>query len=98
MASNLTKRLDKIEKGIANFLESQNPAGPVYIAEGETVPEGREAIVIAMRWIEAEHHEELEDDQSVGAVTLRDNSAEENTFDAPLPRNASRTRQALSQA
>ena len=34
MASNLSKRLDKLEKGILQFIESQNPTGPIYISEG----------------------------------------------------------------
>lgn len=77
MASNLQKRLDKIEKGLQQFLEAQNPTGPIYLTEGESVPEGRDAVVIVMQWVEAEVQEDalLEDSQSLGAP----NSAQRKT-------------------
>jgi hypothetical protein len=63
VASNLQKRLDKIERGLQQFLEAQNPSGPIYLSEGEPAPEGRDAIRIVMRWVEAEPQAEdgLED-------------------------------------
>ena len=67
MASNLQKRLDKIERGLQQFLEAQNPSGPIYITDGETAPEGREAIAIIMQWVEASHQEDAETSQA-GAV------------------------------
>jgi hypothetical protein len=53
VAQNLTKRLDQIERLIKERL-NQNQ-GPVYLSEGEEVPEGREAIRIVMQWVEASH-------------------------------------------
>ena len=71
--ANLQKRLDKIERGLHQLRESRNPSGPVYIAEGEPAPEGRDAIVIAMQWIEAEHKDgQSLDGRSLDAV--QDNS------------------------
>jgi len=58
VASNLQKRLDKIEKGLAQVLENQNPSGPIYLNEGDPIPEGREAIVIAMLWVEPSYRED----------------------------------------
>jgi hypothetical protein len=45
VASNLQKRLDKIEKGIRALEERNNP----------TIPE----LTICMNWVEANHQEEL---------------------------------------
>jgi hypothetical protein len=79
VASNLGRRLDKLEKGIQQFLEAQNPTGPIYLAEGESAPEGREAIHIVMQWVEAEHQEE--DSQSSQVATLEAlNSAPNKTI------------------
>jgi hypothetical protein len=66
MANNLTKRLEKLEKGIQAFIESKTPSGPIYLSEGETIPEGREAIIISMHWVDpvVEDDAQLEDGQS----------------------------------
>lgn len=65
MAGNLSKRLDKLEKGIQQLLE--NHTGPVYVSQGDAIPDGREAVRIVMRWVEAEPQgddAQLEDGQS----------------------------------
>jgi hypothetical protein len=52
VASNLSKRLDKLERGIQQLLDTNS--GPIYLTEDEAIPEGRDAIRIIMNWVEAE--------------------------------------------
>jgi hypothetical protein len=74
VAQNLTKRLDRIERLIKERLSE----GPIYLSEGEAIPEGREAIRIVMQWVEASHP--LEDDKQGRADSLgASNSAPRKT-------------------
>lgn len=90
MAGNLSKRLDKLEKGIQQLLE--NHTGPVYVSQGDAIPDGREAVRIVMRWVEAEPQgddAQLEDGQSGnGSHSLSGpNSARgKHARPSPLPR------------
>jgi hypothetical protein len=83
VGSNLQKRLDRIEKGLHQFLEAQNPTGPVYVAEGDSAPEGRDAITIVMHWVEAEHPHSQSLSQVGTSAGLGDKCPQEITRDPP---------------
>jgi hypothetical protein len=61
VAQNLTKRLDRIERLIKERLSTDQ--GPIYLSEGEAIPEGREAIRIVMQWVEAPQKEDVQLDR-----------------------------------
>ena len=79
MAQNLTKRLDRIERLIKERLSTDE--GPVYLSVGEPIPEGREATVIVMRWVEASHP--LEDSHSLDAGSSEDGASRKQPLTHP---------------
>ena len=83
MAQNLTKRLDRIERLIKERLSSNE--GPIYLSEGEPIPEGREAIVIAMRWVEAEHQEDSQAETSFEARLGANSGQRKTSLTLPPP-------------
>ena len=87
MAQNLTKRLDRIERLIKERLSTNE--GPIYLDEGEPIPEGREATVIVMQWVEAENQDDdqLEDGRSLEA---QDSASRKTPYTLPPSESAER--------
>lgn len=82
MASNLAKRLDRLERLAAELL-NQNQ-GTVYLREGDEVPEGRKAVYVKRVFIDPpeQPQEELPAEPSPSPAIERPSP---QNFNRPLP-------------
>ena len=82
MASNLAKRLDRLERLAAALLNTDQT--PVYLREGDPVPEGRKAVIVRRVFIDppAQPEEELPETTEPSPAIERPSP---QSFNRPLP-------------